>query len=515
MLVYTVFTLVVISLFYLYRNITNKYDYWRKRNVPYIKPSFIFGNYKDYILMRKFSGKLAQEICQQFPDEPYVGVYYGTDPALLIKDPNLVKLVLAKDFYYFNQREISQHIHKERVSKNLFLTGGDTWKVLRQNLTPFFTSAKIKNMFHLIESCASSLETALNKEISKSNIIDIKAFSARYTMECIGSCAFGISTGTLTDETSSNMFTIIGHKLFDDSYIGAWKFVIRSMWPNLFYSLGFQLTPIEVQNFFESVITQVFKSRKYEASSRNDFIDLILSWKKNQHIKGDSISNINSKVKKTVNLDVDDNLLISQCIMFFGAGFETTATTLTFLLYELSKNQKVQSRVIEEVDDYYKRHKGKIEYDCLNEMSFSQACVNETLRIYPVLGFVTREVSEEYTLPTGLQLEKGTRIHVPVFYMHRNPEYFPEPEEFRPERFYGDAEKNIIPYTFMPFGEGSRICIGLRFSKMPLGAAILTIFKNYRVELTEGMPLKLEFDPRAFATQANCDIHLKFVERKK
>ncbi|CAH2093559.1 unnamed protein product [Euphydryas editha] len=514
MIAYTVFTLVIAILFYFYHYITNKYDYWRKRNVAYIKPSLIFGNYKDYILLRKFTGKVTQEICQQFPDEPYVGVYYGTDPALLITDPNLIKLVMAKDFYYFNQREISQHVHKEPISKNLFMTGGDTWKVLRQNLTPLFTSAKMKNMFHLIESCASSLETALNKKITKSNIIEMKAFSARYTMDCIGTCAFGVSTGCLSDETSSNMFTIIGEKLFDNSNIG-WKLVIRSMWPTLFYSLGFQLMPLEVKKFFETVVTQVFKSRQYEASSRNDFIDLILSWKKNQHIQGDSISNINTKAKETINLDVDDNLLIAQCIMFFGAGFETTSTTLTFLLYELSKNQKAQRRVIEEVDDYYKRHDGKIEYDCLKELPFSQACVNETLRLYPVLGVVTREVSEEYTLPTGLQLEKGTRVHVPVFYMHRNPKHFPEPDEFRPERFYGDEEKNIIPYTFMPFGEGSRICIGLRFAKMPLGAAILTIFKNYRVELAEGMPLKLDFDPRAFAIQANCDINLKFIERNK
>lgn len=56
---------------------------------------------------------------------------------------------------------------------------------------------------------------------------------------------------------------------------------------------------------------------------------------------------------------------------------------------------------------------------------------------------------------------------------------------------------------------------GLRFSKMPLGTAVLTIFKDYRVELAEGMPRTLDFDPRAFAIQANCDINLKFIERKK
>lgn len=460
MIAYTLLTLVAAILFYIYFNITKKYDYWRKRNVPYVKPSFIFGNYKDYILLRKFSGKVAQEICQQFADEPYVGSFYGTDPALLIKDPNLIKLVMAKDFYYFSQREISQHIHKENVSKNLFLTGGDTWKVLRQNLTPLFTSAKMKNMFPLISSCASSLQTVLNKEVSKSNVVEMKSFASRYTMECIGTCVFGINTGTLTNESSSNIFTVIGHKLFENSNISGLKLVTRSMWPSLFYGLGFQLMPTEVKDFFHKVATQTFKNRDYQSSSRNDFIDLILSWKNNQNIQGDGMANVITKEKEKVTLDVDDNLLISQCIMFFGAGFETTATTLTFLFYELAKNQEAQSRLIDEVDSYYKKHEGKIEYDCLNEMPFVQACVNETLRLYPVLGIITREVAEDYTLPTGLHLEKGTRVHIPVYYIQRNPKHFPKPDEFRPERFYGDEEKNITPYTFMPFGEGSRICIG-------------------------------------------------------
>ncbi|CAH2094092.1 unnamed protein product [Euphydryas editha] len=511
---YPIFTVVSAVLLFLYYQITKNYDYWRKKNVPYLKPSLLFGNYKEYIFFIKFLPKVTQEICQKFTDEPYVGVFYGTDPALIVKDPNLIKLVMTKDFYYFNQREISQYTHKEVMTQSMFFNGGDEWKVLRQNLTSLFSSLKMKNMFYLIESCTNSLENVLNKEITKKNTIEMKSLLVRYTMDCIGSCAFGINTGTLVKDSKSNPFLVMGEKMFDISNFGGFKLVSRAMWPALFYSVGLKLFESDIEKFFKKLLTDVFESREYKETSRNDFVDQVLSWKKKKYLNGDSVSNMSTGNKKNYNIQIDDDLLIAQCVLFFAAGFETTATTTSFLLFELAKNKDAQSRVLKEVDDYYKRHDGKIEFECINEMPFLQACLDETLRLYPVLGVLTREVSEDYTLPTGLRLEKGTRIHIPVYYLHHNPEYFPEPEQFRPERFYGEEKKNIKPFTYMPFGEGPRICIGLRFAKMPITAGILTVLKNHSVELAEGMPRTLDFQPRAMVIQANSGINLKFTSRK-
>ncbi|CAH2094091.1 unnamed protein product [Euphydryas editha] len=511
---YSIVTLVFSVLLYLFYHLTKNYDYWKKRNVPYLKPSLLFGNYREYILFKKCLPQVAQEICQKFADEPYVGVFYGTDPALIIKDPNLIKLVLTKDFYYFNQREISQYTHKELITQNMFFTGGNRWKVLRQNLTSLFSSSKLKNMFYLIENCANSLDNALNKDLSNQNTIRIKSLLVRYTMDCIGSCTFGINTGTLVKDSPSNPFTIMGEKIFDVSNFGGFKIVSRSMWPAFFYSLGLKIFQNDIQKFFKKLLTDVFESRGYKETSRNDFVDQVLSWKKKKYLSGESISNVITGDIKKYNIEVDDDLLIAQCVLFFGAGFETTATTTSFLLFELAKNKDDQSRVLEEVDDYYKRHDGKIEFECINELPFLHACLDETLRLYPVLGVVTREVSEDYTLPTGLRLEKGTRIHIPVYYLHHNPEYFPEPEQFRPERFYGDENKNIKAYTHMPFGEGPRICIGLRFAKMPITAGILTLLKKHSVELAEGTPRTLDFQQRALVIQPKSEIILKFIPRK-
>ncbi|CAH2259709.1 cytochrome P450 6B2-like [Pararge aegeria] len=509
------FSTIVFSLLcILYYLISKKRNYWKKRKVPHLKPSIFFGNYKDYITLRKYSPKITQEICQNFPDSPYVGVYYGTEPALVIQDPEMIKLVLAKDFYYFNSREVADHTHKELITQNMFFTGGDRWKVLRQNLTALFSSAKLKNMFYLIENCATQLEKVIDEDLksSKTNVIEIKSLLSRYTMDCIGSCAFGVDTGTLAGkDMHRNPFTIMGDKLFDITISGALKMIGRAMWPAAFYAFGLKWFGDDIVKFFDRLLKGVFADRSYKQSSRNDFVDFVLGWKQKNNLIGDSVKNFKTGMKSTIALEVNDDLLVAQCILFFAAGFETTATTTAFTFYELAKHPSAQARVIEEVTDYFDRHNGKVEYECINEMPYLQACIDETLRLYPVLGNLTREVVETYTLPTGLRLEKGDRIHIPVYHIHHSPQNFPEPEEFRPERFYGAEKQAIKQFTYIPFGEGPRICMGLRFARMPIVAGLLTILKKYRVELADDMPRNIKFQPRSFVTQPMGGISLKFI----
>lgn len=100
-------------------------------------------------------------------------------------------------------------------------------------------------------------------------------------------------------------------------------------------------------------------------------------------------------------------------------------------------------------------------YECVNEFPYLEQCIDEALRLYPVLEVITREVVEPYTFPgTDITVEKGIRIHFPVYYIQRDPKYFPSPDKFDPERFSPEQKRNITPYSYLPFGEGPRICIG-------------------------------------------------------
>ncbi|XP_053617331.1 cytochrome P450 6B5-like [Plodia interpunctella] len=509
----TVFTVLSFVFAAIYYASTWKFGYWKKRKVPYLDPVPLLGNYGSFITQRKFMGRLHQELCQQLPNVPYFGAFYGTEPTLVVQDPQVIKTVMTKDFYYFNSREIAKYTDKELVSQNLFFTYGDRWKVLRQNLTPIFTPAKMKNMFYLIDKCAHVFEGMLDYEFKKNNVQKVRPLMARFTMDCITACAFGADVGTMGHDSKNNRFTVMGEKIFMDSYWTNIKNVFRSIWPAIFYGLRLRNFPVDVIKSFTQFMKQVFVGRDYKPTKRNDFIDLILNWKKDNYITGDTVKNMKGEEKK-VKLLVDDEMLVGQCSMFFAAGFETSATTLHYTLYELAKNPQAQQRVFEEIDSYLSRHNNKLEFECITEMPFTDACFDETLRLYPVLAVLTREVVEDYTLPCGAVIGEGVRVHIPVYHLHHNPDFFPDPEEYRPERFYGEEKKNIKPYSYLPFGEGPRLCIGMRFAKMQMLAGLITILKKYRVEVTQRPPKQMEFSPTSFVTQPKKRIELKFLERE-
>ncbi|KAI5630787.1 cytochrome p450 domain-containing protein [Phthorimaea operculella] len=284
------------------------------------------------------------------------------------------------------------------------------------------------------------------------------------------------------------------------------------MWPAVFYRLGLQLFPKDIPDFFYTLVHGVFKNRNFTPSTRKDFVDLVLNLRQNEYLTCDSL--LKSKKGEKVSVKVDDNLLVAQCVLYFSAGYETSATASSFTLYHLAKDQKIQERAFEEVDGYLRKKNGKVEYDCVSELPYLEACVDEALRMYPPLGVITREVMETYVLPDGLELEKGMRVHLPVYHLHRCEKYFRDPEEYEPERFLPENKGNIQQYTYMPFGEGQRICVGIRVAKMMMLPGLIAVLRKFRVELAEGTPQKLTLESRAMVTQSADALRLKFIPRK-
>ncbi|XP_028162497.1 cytochrome P450 6B5-like [Ostrinia furnacalis] len=503
---------VLVALFYIS---TRKFNYWKKRNVPYLKPKLILGNYGDHFLLRKSLSKVGQDICKQFPKEPYIGVFYGTEPALIVQDPEFIKLITTKDFYYFNGREVSDFVHKEAFTQNIFNTYGDDWKVVRQNLTPVFSSAKMKMMFPLIQTCSHAFEKLLDEETSMSDVIEIRTLMARFTMACINSCAFGVDSQTMKGDYKTNPFTQAGNKILDlTSKRVFYRNLVRSIWPTIFYGSRRTFMPPDMEVFFRQFMVSVFEARNYKPTNRNDFVDFILNFKQKNYIEGDSITNMKTGADKKVSMPVTEDFLVANCVAFFIAGYETSATTMSYTMYELAKSPENLKRVQKEIDEYLVKTGNKLEYDCLTELPFTEACVSEAMRLYPVLGIITREVVEDYTLPTGVHLDKGVRIHLPVYHLHHNPEYFPEPEVYRPQRFLGEEKRKIESNTYMPFGDGPRICIGMRFAKMQVFAGLVTVLKKYNLELTPETPRKLEFLATSLITQPTEPLRIKFTVRE-
>jgi cytochrome P450 len=162
------------------------------------------------------------------------------------------------------------------------------------------------------------------------------------------------------------------------------------------------------------------------------------------------------------------------------AGHETTAIALTWAFLLLDQNPEVRSRLVAELAAVLGDRPAAPED--VPALVYTQAVINETLRLYPPAYITSREAARETTIG-GVPIPKGHVILISIYATHRDPRFFPEPEAFRPERWLDGLEKRLPRGAFIPFGMGSRKCIGSSFALMEATLLLATIARRWRFDL--------------------------------
>ncbi|MNE35156.1 Pentalenene oxygenase [compost metagenome] len=170
--------------------------------------------------------------------------------------------------------------------------------------------------------------------------------------------------------------------------------------------------------------------------------------------------------------------LIDEIKVLFIAGHETTANALTFTLYLLGRYPDVQQKVFEEIIEVESQTSNSIEQ--LQKMVYTNAVLNESMRLYPPAWITDRQNLEDDSL-AEFKIKKDTLIGVSFYELHRNPKYWNNPDEFIPERFLGEQKKESMQY-FYPFGAGPRMCIGTGFAIYEMCLTISQIVKKYTIK---------------------------------
>ncbi|XP_026478207.1 probable cytochrome P450 6a14 [Ctenocephalides felis] len=489
---------------FLYFYTQKHFQYWAQKGVKHEKPVPIFGNVKDIMLMRSTTGQGMQRLYNLFPDEPFIGVYQSKKPVLLIRDPELIKQVLVKDFQHFPNRGIVSNHKLDPLSENLFNMEGQKWKDLRHKLTPTFTSGKLKSMFASLAECGKEFNSYLKEITAEQNIFEMLDLSGNFTTQVIGSCVFGININSIKDPDSE--FRKMGKKAFEPSPMVFVKRFIRSTTPALFRLLKMKVIAPEVENFFLTVVKDMLDYRTKNNVKRADFLQILMDLKE-QELQG-----INQD--KQLNFKMDDNLLAAQMFVFFVAGFETSSTTMSFCLYELALNCDIQKRVHEEIDEVLEQHDGNLSYESVLQLEYLEQVISETMRKHSPAGNLIRKCEIPYIIPdTKITLKKGDSIIIPVHALHHDPKYFPSPEQFDPERFSKEAKESRHPYCYLPFGEGPRICIGLRFAKFQTAVGLISILQDFEVVPCEETEIPLTYNPKNLVLRAKHGIRLRLKRR--
>ena len=187
-------------------------------------------------------------------------------------------------------------------------------------------------------------------------------------------------------------------------------------------------------------------------------------------------------------------------------------TTIVFLIYYLAKDQKLQEEVQNEVDNYFQNlPDDQVDLNNLNsQLPLLSACIDETLRLRPPFRMIERICTKDYEY-NGFKVSKGVNVMVPVWALHRNPVYFPDPETFNPTRFLPENKKSLNPFSIAVFGHGNRNCAGIVMSEILLKASLVKILREFSFHLCEETKVKYKTG-RLFMTQYY-PIYLEIAKR--
>ncbi|XP_060831896.1 cytochrome P450 6k1-like [Bombus pascuorum] len=482
---------------YLFMN--QKFNYWTKRRIIQLEPMPIVGNFMDCLLLKKSSAQFLGDTYKYGEGLPLVGFYIFHKPCLLIRDPELAKHILVKDFEYFADRYATADEKHDRLGyANMILMKNPGWKSLRPKLTPIFTPGKIQKMFVLMLAVADDLGKHLDSLHLEGDgkVVECRDICTRFTTDIIGGIALGLKLGALQDPKTP--FREYGRAIFDSTYQRNMEFLTITFIPQLSKYFKPKFFGKKATNFLRSVLSDVIKQRIDSRQKRNDLIDVLTEIRETYK---------NDERLKDYKFDGDD--LVAQAAIFFAAGFETSAAIMSFTLYELALNPDIQQTLRTEIQDALEKTDGKITYDMITTLSYLDMVTSETLRKYPSVPNLNRVTLADYKVPNSdLVIEKGTPIFMTVMGLHYDTRYFPNPEKYDPLRFTDEAKSTRPSLAYLPFGAGPRICIGMRLGLMQSKLGIVQIIKDYEVSPCEKTTIPIVLDPQGVITTALGGVQL-------
>ncbi|EAT41565.2 AAEL006795-PA [Aedes aegypti] len=513
----------------IYRYMTRNYFYFADKPIPFLEPVFAIGNLGPLLMKKRDIFEHFRWLYNRFPNRIF-GMFSMSDPVFMIRDPAMLKRIAVKDFDHFADHsglggDTELDNPHMLVLNTLVALRGNKWRDMRATLSPAFTGSKMRQMFALIAECGQRMVEFYKGAEEGSRIeVEAKEMFSRFTNDVIATTAFGIEVDSFR-QPENEIFSLGKAVMQPSGLLNTLKGIGYVLFPKLMVKMNVDFLSKKDDQFFRGTIQETMRIRQEKSIFRPDMIELLIQAKKGNlkhsadkqsEVEAFSAAEESQVGRRSHDRTWTDDELIAQALIFFSAGFETVSTTLSFVAYELARNDDVQSRLYEEILETNRSLDGKIlSYEALQAMPYMDMVVSETMRLWPIGTIVDRLCVKDYVYDDGqgcrFTIEKGRSVMGSVIGMHHDPKYYPQPEKFDPERFSAENRRNINPDTYLPFGIGPRNCIGSRFALMEMKAVVYYLLLNFSFDVTEKtqIPLKMQKSPSRFVSEKGIWIALK------
>ncbi|XP_046742333.1 uncharacterized protein LOC124408992 [Diprion similis] len=394
------------------------------------------------------------------------------------------------------------HIEKSRIynflhpwlGTGLLTSGGKKWHERRRILTPAFHFNLLQQFVRIFNEQSEKLVQSLCLE-GDEVVDDLVHLLHKYTLNSICETTMGATSdvnGQVLKEYRScvsEMGCITLYRILRPWWHSDWMFKFSRKFKD-------QVRALKVLHGFS---TNVINDRKrYHDETGGRFL---------KGLSGDSDSNIyafndeNVKGKRRLAMldllmsasrhegSISDEGIREEVDTFIFEGHDTTAMGLCFTLMLLAENKDIQDKARAEIDEVFENKEDKkLSMREVQGLAYLERCIKESLRLFPSVPIVSRHVSEDLQLKNYL-VPGGTVVQVDIFDLHRDPNFWPDPLVFSPDRFLPDQVRGRHPFAFVPFSAGPRNCIGQKFAMLELKVLIANFVHNFYLE-----PLDLSSD---------------------
>ncbi|KAJ8383457.1 hypothetical protein AAFF_G00220530 [Aldrovandia affinis] len=410
------------------------------------------------------------EYTNQFRNEPLMKIWVGPVPFLILFHAETIETLLNTP-KHMDKAYVYEFLHPW-LGTGLLTSTGDKWRRRRKMLTPTFHFSILTGFLEVMNEQAKVLIEKLEKQVGKGAFNCFRHITL-CALDIICETAMGKKIYAQSNHDSEYVRTV--YKMSD---IITRRQRMPWYWSDfIYYFLGegreHNRSLKVLHSFTESVIheraeyiTESDSESDQGMKKRRAFLDMLL---KTTDEDGNKLTH------KDIQEEVDT---------FMFRGHDTTAASMNWAIHLIGSHPEVQRKVQQELQEVFGQSDRPINTEDLKKLRYLECVIKESLRLFPVVPFFARTICEDCNI-NGFKVPKGANAIIIPYALHRDPRYFPNPEEFRPERFLPENSEGRHPYAYVPFSAGLRNCIGQRFAVMEEKVVLASILRNFNIEATQ------------------------------
>lgn len=384
---------------------------------------------------------------------------------VLTDRPELIRHFLQKNNKNYIKTSVIRKTVKKEIGEGLFTSDGKYWLKQRRSIQPGFHRQRLERISKImVEQINEYMDTVLDKYVDTNQEIDLADEMAKLAFKVITKSLFGKAFEDDKLEIIGDMISSSQQYVMNQTrkpYLKPW-----------YHINGDHAENERLKKIRDKIIISFIEERKRSGEKVDDLLDMLLE---TEYEDGSRMTN---------------KQLLDESIVLLVAGHETSAVTMTWAWYLLGSHPEIEQKVLDSVNEALGDKDPSFEQ--LRKLGYPLQVLEETMRLYPVVWIIDREPLEDDEYD-GIQIKKGEDIAGFIFGLHRNPKYWKTPNEFDPNRFSPENKKHHVPFSYLPFGGGPRLCIGKNFAQMEMQFILSMLIRRYKFVLSPNQ--KVDFKP--------------------